>query len=59
MTNNLIKMTEKKRDGAIESGSDLVGFVTEKNGKYQIFAHGRVINLSKKEFERLIMYPES
>ncbi len=52
------KITEKKKDMALQEGADVSGYVMKKGEKYQIIADGRVVNLTEKDFRKLMQYPD-
>jgi hypothetical protein len=58
MTEALLKLSSKKKDAAIEQGSELVGFIVKRNNSYQVIADGRARNISKAEFRALMQYPD-
>ncbi len=55
---NLLRVTEKKKDLAIASGHELVGFVVKKGNSFQVIADGRARNISDDEYRTLMQYPE-
>lgn len=55
---NLLRVTEKKKNLAIETGHELVGFVVKKGDNFRVIADGRARNISKKEYRTLMQYPD-
>ena len=53
----LFRVTEKKKDHAIEQGHQLIGYLIKTGGSYQVIAEGRARNLSGNDFRLLMNYP--